>query len=110
LIIRKSKAAIEKYLEVKCEEIDILMKMGKIEKAYKTVKRFFRVRTPKGGAIENKEGEIIYERKQVVDRWKEYIEALYNEEELVVQDLEKINDNEQDEEYVEYPVLREEFD
>lgn len=46
----------------------------------------------------------------IVDRWKAYIEALYNEEELVVRDLEKINDNEQDKEYLEYPVLREEFD
>lgn len=41
LIIRKSKVATEKYLEGKCEEIDILMRMGKIEEAYKTVKRFF---------------------------------------------------------------------
>ncbi|KAL4125923.1 hypothetical protein QTP88_010160 [Uroleucon formosanum] len=110
LIIRKSKAAKEKYLEGKCEEIDILMQMGKIEEAYKTVKRFFGVRTLKSGAIENKEGEIIYEQEQVVDRWKEYIEALYKEEELFVTDLEKINDNEQDEEYVKYPVLKEEFD
>jgi len=30
--------------------------MGKIEEAYRTVKRFFGVRTPKGGAIEIKEG------------------------------------------------------
>jgi len=42
--------------------------MGKIEEAYKTVKRFFGVRTPKSEAIENKEGEIIYEQEQVVDR------------------------------------------
>ncbi|XP_025425707.1 craniofacial development protein 2-like [Sipha flava] len=110
LIIRKSKTAKEKYLEGKCEEIDILIRMGKIEEAYKTVKRFFGVRTLKNGAIENKEGEIIYEQEQVVDRWKEYIETLYKEEELFVTDLEKINDNEQDEEYVEYPILREEFD
>jgi len=39
------------------------MKRGKREEAYKTVKKFFgvRSRTPKCGAIENKEGEIIYE-------------------------------------------------
>jgi hypothetical protein len=83
------------------------MRMIKIKEAYKTVKRFFGVRTPKGGAIENKTGEI--KQEQVVDIWKEYIEELYNEEELVVTDLKKVNDNEQDEEYIEYPVLREEF-
>lgn len=71
LIIRKSKAA-----KGKCEEIDILMRMGKIEEAYKTVKRFFGVRTHKGGAVENKEGEKIYEQEKVADRWKEYIEPL----------------------------------
>jgi hypothetical protein len=39
------------------------MRMGKIEEAYKTVKRFFGVRTPNGEAIENKLGEIIYEQE-----------------------------------------------
>jgi len=68
LIIRKSKEAKEKYLEEKCEEIDILMRTGKREAAYKTVKKFFGIRTPKYGAIENKKEEIIYEQEQIVDR------------------------------------------
>jgi hypothetical protein len=53
--------------------------------------------------------EILYYIHLILIRYKEYIESLYNEK-LVVTDLKKINDNEQDEEYVEYPVLKEEFD
>jgi len=68
------------------------MRIGKREAAYKIVKNFFGVHTPECGAIENKEGEIIYELEQVADRWKEYIETLYNEEELDVIDLERIAD------------------
>jgi hypothetical protein len=51
LIIRKSKATKEKYLEGKCEEIDVLMRIGNKEEAYKTVKKFFEVCTSKCGAI-----------------------------------------------------------
>lgn len=62
LIMRKSKAAKEKYLERNCEEKDILIRIGKREEAYKAVKRFFGARTSKCGTIENKEGEIIYDQ------------------------------------------------
>jgi len=100
LIIRKSKEAKEKYLEEKCKEIDILMRTGKREAAYKTVKIFFGVRTPKWGAIENNEGEIIYEQEQIADRWKEYIEALYDEKEPAVIQIERLGETEKDKEYV----------
>jgi len=38
------------------------------KRAYKTVKNFFGVSTPKCGARENKDIEIIYEQELIVDR------------------------------------------
>lgn len=51
------------------------------EAAYKLVKMFFEICTPKcGAATENKNEEIIYEQEQTAEKWKEYTEALYNRE------------------------------
>lgn len=101
LIIRKSKEARKKR--------KIAWKKMRGNRHYITVKKFFGVRTPKCGVTKSKKREIIYEQEQVVDRLKKYLEALYDEEELVVVDLERTNEIEQDEEYVEHPVLKEKF-
>lgn len=79
---KKSIEAKEKYLEKKYEEIDVLMKTGRKEAAYKTVKKFFGTHNPKSGAIEDREGTVIYEQEHIAERWKEYLEAPYNKEEL----------------------------
>jgi len=65
LIVRKSKEAKGKYLEKKCEEIDILMRTGKREAACKMVKMFFGVRIPKWGELENNEREIIKNKNRL---------------------------------------------
>jgi hypothetical protein len=40
---------------------------GQREEAYETVKMFFGVDTSKCRTTENKEGEVIYEEKQVIN-------------------------------------------
>jgi len=68
LITWKSKEGKEKYLEEN-EEIDSLMKTGKREAAYKTVKKFFGTRNLKIGTIKNREGKMFYEQEYIVERW-----------------------------------------
>ncbi|KAE9522192.1 hypothetical protein AGLY_017452 [Aphis glycines] len=76
LIIRKSKEAKEKYLEVNCRDIESLMKTGRREEAYKMVKKFFGQYKPRAGGIEDNNGKMLWEQKDIAKRWKEYLEIL----------------------------------
>jgi hypothetical protein len=62
---------------------------------------------PKKGEIEDNNGLIIYENIHKGNIWKKYLEQLYEESELVGQEIEdeEVMDNSSN-----YSVLREEFD
>jgi len=58
------------------------MKTARKEEAYKTVKKFFGQYKPRAGGIEDNNGKILWEQKDIVKRWKEYLEILYEGETL----------------------------
>jgi len=107
LIIRKSKEAKEAFFEEKCKEIEVQMRNGSRDSAYKSVKNFFNDYKTNRGTIEDKNGVIIYEDIQRGDVWKKYLEQLYEGPELTGQEIEheEVMDNSSN-----YSVLREEFD
>ncbi|KAF0772941.1 craniofacial development protein 2-like [Aphis craccivora] len=106
LVIRKSKEAKKIFLEEKCKEIEMQMRNGSGDAAYKSVKNFFNDYKPKRGAIEDNNGVIIYEDIQKGDIWENYLEQLYEGPELTGEKIEneEVMDNSSN-----YSVLREEF-
>jgi len=104
LVIRKSKEAKEKYLEENCSDIEILMKTGRREDAYKMVKKFFEQYKPRAGGIEDNNGKMLWKQEYIVKIWKEYLEILYEGETF------KEIESKEEEEYEKDPVMREEFD
>jgi len=104
LVIRKSKEAKEKYPEENCNDIEILIKTGRREEAYKMVKNFFGLYKTRAGGIEHNNGKMLWEQEDIVKRRKEYLEILYEGE-----TLKEIESN-KEEEYEKDPVMREEFD
>jgi hypothetical protein len=107
LIIRRSKEAKETFLEEKCKEIEVQMRNGNRDAAYKSVKNFFNDYKPNRGEIEDNNGIIIYEDIQKGEVWKKYLEQLYEGPELTEQEIEQeeVMDNSSN-----YSVLKEEFD
>src|SRR6266576_1795586 len=81
---RETEKAREKWLEEECKEIEELEKKGRTDLMYKRVKQTTWDKKCKVGRkceIEDKNGEIITDEKEVANRWKEYIEDLYNSHE-----------------------------
>lgn len=82
-VIRKSRRDKENFLNEICEEIDIEFKVNNLDKAYGMVKQFFDEKKNKTCAIKDVRGELVYEEKQITKRWKEYLEKLYGDEDVV---------------------------
>jgi hypothetical protein len=71
--------AKDKYYEDKCKEIEMLDKAHN-QLLYKKIKEL----RPKGNrmlqAIKSKQSKCLLEEKEVMDRWAEYVEELYKDE------------------------------
>ena len=71
--------AKDKYYDDKCKEIEILDKAHS-QLLYKRIKEL----QPKGNriiqTIKNKQGKILLEKEEVMERWAEYVEELYKDE------------------------------
>ena len=79
---RETEKAREDYWVKQCLEIEDLEKAGKMDKMYRKVKELNRKRKSqqKTESIMSKQGELMTVPEQVNERWKEYIEELYNKE------------------------------
>ena len=71
--------AKDKYYEDKCKEIEMLDKLHS-QLLYQKIKEM----RPKGNrmlrTIKNKQGEVLLENDGVMERWAEYVEELYKDE------------------------------
>jgi hypothetical protein len=78
---RTTEEAREKWWEEQCREIEELQQKRMDSMVYNKVKNLSR-KTGKGGGIEirDKNGRILSQIGEVKDRWKEYIEELYKDE------------------------------
>ena len=72
------KAAEENWIEEQCNDIDKGMMAGNSRKAYTTLKTLSKAKKPTATVIEDKEGKTLTESEEVLKRWTEYCESLYN--------------------------------
>ncbi|XP_049765311.1 uncharacterized protein LOC126094789 isoform X1 [Schistocerca cancellata] len=105
-INRKCREAKTKWLQEKCEDIEKDMIVRRTDSAHRKVKTTFGDIKSNGGNIKSATGIPLLNAEERAGRWKEYIESLYEGEDLsdVIEeetgvDLEEIGD----------PVLESEF-
>jgi hypothetical protein len=82
-VIRKSRRNKENYRNEICEEIDIELKVNNLDKASGMVKQIFGEIKNKTWAIKYDRGELIYKEKEMAKRWKDYLEKLYGDENII---------------------------
>ena len=75
---RETTKAREKWWTEQCDEINNLYEKGQIDKMYATVKNLDRKPTAQSKAILDKEGKLLVDENDILERWKEYIEELYS--------------------------------
>ena len=88
---KKCTEAKEAWLNEQCKEIEELSKRDS-QKMYDRVKLLTgkkRLRT--GNAIKKKDGKIAMEEEEVLGRWKEYVEELFEDDRGEVPQLNNIN-------------------
>ena len=79
MIVEKQK---ENYINSQCNEIDKMGKQFRLREMHSKIKLVTsRIkRRNECSCIEDKSGKILFDSKQIVERWKEYIEDLYEDE------------------------------
>jgi len=99
---QEARKAKEEWLQQQCSEIDELFKVNKIDYAYQKIQQFEGKRKRNFTNIRDKNGQLLVDDENIIKRWKEYIEELYEGEKL-----EKITT---DGEETKLPILRSEFE
>jgi hypothetical protein len=79
---KRARKAKENWMEEKCEEMEKSLKTGKVNEAYRIVKKIFTEYKKNGSNIRNSNGEILLENEDKANHWKEYLEKLYDEKAL----------------------------
>ena len=76
----ETQKAREAWWEEQCEELETMNRMGRSDLMYARVKTL--TKKKKNGssecAVKNEDGILLTDRDEVRDRWKEYIEKLYD--------------------------------
>jgi hypothetical protein len=67
-------------MEERCEEVEKSLKTGKVNEAYRIVRKFFTEHKKNGSNIRNSNGGILLENEDKANHWKEYLEKLYDGE------------------------------
>ena len=67
-------------IQEKCKEVNENLVLGKVEAAYRTIKRNFQEEKTKSKNLGDEGGHIILNENEQANRWKEYLEKLYGEE------------------------------
>ena len=80
-IINDCRKAKEIWLNKQCEEIEELEKHHNLKEMHAKVKELWRNKkyNNSNGCIMDKEGNLLFEEKDVANRWKEYITELYDD-------------------------------
>ena len=77
-IRREMRSAKEKWIEDQCAELDSHMRDGKSRLAFQAIKKLTNRKIAPVTAVEDKNGELITKDEEVLERWSEYCEELYN--------------------------------
>ncbi|VVC41133.1 Reverse transcriptase domain [Cinara cedri] len=70
----------DEYLNEICEEINRELIANNLDKAYRMVRKLFGEGKKKASIIKDEKSQLLYEEKEIVNRWKEYLQKLYGDE------------------------------
>ncbi|GFS27514.1 RNA-directed DNA polymerase from mobile element jockey-like, partial [Elysia marginata] len=71
--------AKEDWLNYNCYLIEELLKDNKPRQMYEEIKKFTSNKIKVGGNIKNEKGEILMETEQIIKRWSEFVEQLFDD-------------------------------
>jgi len=73
-------AAKEKWWDEECKELEMLEKKGRVDLVYSKVKKLTKKPNSanKSSGIKDSKGQLVTDADEVKNRWKEYIETLYD--------------------------------
>ena len=99
------KKAKETWIENQCQGIEESLKRNNTKKAYQLVKELTNTKQERSTAIQNKDGKVLTEEKEIINRWTEYCADLYEHKAIGDQEVLKVPQATDD---ANYPILREE--
>ena len=105
---RKMKEARENWIEEQCDTIEKSMVTGDSKAAYNTLKVLTKTSQPRTAVIDNKDGKLLTDKDQVLERWTEYCNGLYNYE--LKPDRSILQDQYPQDEEESPPILKEEVE
>ena len=81
-ITKMCRNAKEDWMMQQCQEVEKLDRQHKVKEMHNRVKQLTTLNSKKwnSGRIESKDGRMLFEQKDVADRWAEYIAELYDDE------------------------------
>ena len=77
-IRRDMRLAKDQWIEEQCEEMDGQMRDGKTRLAFQAIKKITNRETAPVTSVEDKNGALLTKDEEVLGRWTEYCEELYN--------------------------------
>ena len=79
---RETEKAKDNWWKEECNALEELARTGKTEKMYNKVSRltWTKEKTTKGSHIKDNKGMLLTEPDEIRNRWKEYIEVLYDKD------------------------------
>ncbi|GFR86316.1 endonuclease-reverse transcriptase [Elysia marginata] len=77
---KKMKKAKEKWIEDQCVSIEQGMSSGKLKQAFSTLKMLTKTFQPKVNLVADKEGRLLTDDEDIMQRWSEYCSDMYNYE------------------------------
>lgn len=79
---REARKSKQKCLEQQCDQIDELFKANKIDHANRKIQQFVGKRKQNSTNIRDKNGQLLVDNENMVKRWSEYLEELYDGKQL----------------------------
>ena len=104
-INQRIKKTLKKAKENQCQGIEESLKRNNTKKAYQLVKELTNTKQERTTAIQNKDGKVLTEEKEIINRWTEYCADLYEHKAIGDQEVLKVPQATDD---ANHPILREE--
>ena len=80
LIRNKCREAKENWANKKCQRIEMLSYKNQTREMFNEIKQIQPMKNNISGCIKDKNGAILFEADKIIERWKEYIEDLFQDE------------------------------
>ena len=79
-IKKMCKNAKENWCNQKCDEIEEHLKVNGTKQMHQSIKELVgkKKSNSSGGCIKDKEGNMLFEKDKILERWSEYIENLFS--------------------------------